>query len=83
MSYNDVAEMQQSLSLRNRLTAAAAQEGKPVPESWVFDRLWILVSTPGWEAAWASARANNQVDPRHDEGVITDGMILSAVQPLA
>jgi len=70
-------------SLANRLTAAAAEENKTSPyEAWVSTRRWDLAATPGWAAAWESAVAGGDPDPGANELVITDGMILAAVQPM-
>lgn len=84
MSYLVISQITQSGSLQNRLTAAAAQEGKGAPDyaSWVFAHIWDFASEPGWDAAWASAQAGGVTDPDSNEGVITDGMILAAVQAM-
>jgi hypothetical protein len=82
MGYNEIADMRDSSTLRRRLVASAAQEHKPTPESWIETRIWQIVSSPGWDAAWASALASGNKDPGSSEAVITDGMILGAVQPL-
>ena len=80
MSYAGIHRMQSSPSLRARITACAVQEGNTwaqITEPMFF---YKLASSPGWAAAWASAEAGSVPDPGADEGVITDGMILSAVQ---
>ena len=81
MSYNNHANIAQSPSFRARVTACAAQEGAPNPAQWVGGYIWSL-PTSEWIAAWASAEAG---DPGGDHGaneaVITDAMILAAVQP--
>ena len=87
MGYRDIAAMTVSTSLIARLTAAAAEEHKQKPyDGWVGAHVWELASTPGWDNAWASALAAHpddpDYDPGNDEGVITDGMILAAVQPM-
>lgn len=84
MSYATIAAITQSGALYQRLTAAAAQEGKnpTSPGSWVSANIWTLAASPGWAAAWESAIAGGVTDPGANEGVITDGMILSAVQPI-
>jgi len=83
MTYNNIADMVASNSLRRRLHASAAQEGKAQPpEEWVAEHVWQIVSSPGWSEAWASAEAGGIADPGKEEGVITDRMILSAVQPI-
>lgn len=83
MSYLVISQITQSGSLQNRLTAAAAQEHKPTPYgAWVYDHIWDFASQPGWAEAWASALAGGVTDPGSNESVITDGMILSAVQSI-
>lgn len=88
MSYADIADMRESISLSRRLIACAAQEGHaadPGPGPWVHERIWTLVTSPGWPEAWAYAAdtADPAADPAPDiganEGVISDGMILAAV----
>jgi hypothetical protein len=83
MSYKTIAAMTQSASLINRITAAAAQEHKSQPyTSWVVNNIWTIAASPGWDVAWESAIENDVADPGANEGVITDGMILAAVQPI-
>jgi hypothetical protein len=54
--------------------------------SWVANMRYVWASSPGWGAAWDYALAAHPDDaayePGQDPGVITDGMILSAVQAL-
>lgn len=82
MSYNDIVAMATDQDLLNRCIAAAAQEGQhePGPQQWVATYMWHLVSSPGWADAWAYAVNSGNTTPGDDGGVITDGMILSAVQ---
>ena len=82
MAYLDVASMVKSESLTERMYAAISKEGIDPPEQWQFERRWKLASQPGWDAAWASAVAGGMDDPGADPGVITDGMILAAIQGL-
>lgn len=83
MTYAMIAAITQSSSLMNRLTAAAAEEKVTEPYGgWVYDHIWDFAAMPGWAAAWASALAAGVTDPGANEGVITDGMILSAVQAI-
>lgn len=68
-----VANQYTSMStLRTRLDLSAA--------------MWLLAAAPGWGAAWesalASTRATDAPPIGADSAVITDGMILSAVQAL-
>lgn len=83
MTYRTISEIATSMTLRPRLVAAAAEEKKPRPyEAWVAEWAWDLASTPGWEEAWESAQAGGVPDPGADDSVITDPMILAAVQPM-
>jgi len=82
MSYRTVADMVDSASLIRREYAAIAKEGIDPPEGWQYEHRWMLAASPGWDAAWDSAVAGGVEDPGDDQGVITDGMILSAVQKI-
>lgn len=83
MAYSTIAMIAADMALQQRMTAAAAQEGKTRPyPAWVQEYQWDLASTPGWAAAWESALASGILNPGADESVITDGMILAAVQPM-
>lgn len=75
MAYWDIAMMAQDSDLYGRVQACYAQE-KP---AGVINML-IIAASPGWDAAWASAVAGGNETPGRDPAVITDGMILSAVQ---
>lgn len=75
MAYWDIAMMAQDPDLYGRVQACYAQE-KPAA---VINML-VLAASPGWDAAWASAVAGGNETPGRDPAVITDGMILSAVQ---
>ena len=76
MSYWDISQMAQDGDLNARVNACMAQEA---PNVAGFNML-IICASPGWDAAWASAIAGNVPNPGRDPGVISDGMILSAVQ---
>lgn len=56
-------------------------------QAWVHDYRYVWASSPGWGAAWDYALAAHPDDPEYEPGkdaaVITDEMILSAVQALA
>lgn len=84
MTYRTIADMRDDAALRRRLVACAAQEGKPgpSPESWVSDHIWNIVAAPGWESAWQYAVGQDNPDPGSDEAVISDPMILTAIQPM-
>jgi hypothetical protein len=80
MTYNTVADMAEDEALRRRLLAAVAEEQILDPVGWLYPRQWQVVAQPGWDEAWESAVAGGVPDPGSNEGVITDGMILSGVQ---
>ena len=82
MAYIDVADMAANGHLRERIAACAVTEGvkDQHPRAWADAHQWYLAASPGWSAAWEYARASNNPNPGRDEAVISDGMILSAVQ---
>ena len=79
-TYDSVADVAESASLRRRVTAAAAQEGNPDPESWAYAHRWEYGAAPGWGAAFASAEAAGNTDPGAAPDVVTDAQILAEVQ---
>ena len=83
MSYNTIATMAQDYDLQRRIIACAATEGKADPMVWAPAHMWTLAATPGWDEAYSSAIAGGISTPGKSETVITDAMILSAVQPLS
>lgn len=86
MTYNSVIEMAENLTLRTKFVAAAAGEGQADPEVWAIGHRWELASSPGWAASWDSAKAGMTINQNPNLGerddVITDAMILAAVQAL-
>lgn len=81
MSYWDIAVMAADTELLRRVTACAAQEEvEGDPYTWAADHILLLAAEPGWAEAWAYAIAAGNETPGRDPGVISDGMILSAVQ---
>jgi hypothetical protein len=81
MSYWNISVMALDNDLTRREAAAAAQENAPGDANqWALDHGLQLASSPGWDAAYSSALAGGVENPGRDEAVITDGMILSAVQ---
>ena len=83
MALSDIADMTTSASLRARITAAAARQGRDT--GWTGLYLTIICATTGWDAAWASGQAGGpNVNP--DTGirtdVISDQMITDAVAQL-
>lgn len=87
MGYLTQDAIANNVSMLNRMAQAAASEGVPGnPDNWVSDRRRQWAAAPGWDAAWESALVSHpddsEYDPGADEGVITDGMILSQVQSM-
>lgn len=91
MTYNTVATIAGDYNLRQRVAACASTEGESSPVAWAEAHMWNLAGSPGWAEAWEYALNTTPADalPPDDvasigrrEGVITDPMILSAVQPL-
>ena len=86
MSYNTIVAMAASQSLLNRIAACAAEEGNTQARSWASNNILSLVATagPGLQNAWegASADPNANPDTGKRDDVVTDAMILSAVQAL-
>jgi len=84
MSYWDIALMAADTDLTRRVAAAYASEPYPSydPIEWAHSKAFLWAGSPGWGDAWASAIAGGMENPGQNPGVITDGMILSAVQGL-
>lgn len=82
MSYRTQAILAQDNKLMTRAIACAATQGIMNPDSWVWAHQWVLSSEPGWDAAYSYALNAKNDSPGDDEAVISDGMILSAVQAI-
>ena len=97
MSYLTQSAISANYSMIQRVAQAVAQEasaldveGSGDPDAWTYEHRRYWAASPGWDAAWESAIVSHPptdgpelpYDPGTDEGVITDGMILSAVQAL-
>ena len=78
--YWDIALMAADSDLTARVQACASQEITGDPYTWTAEHILQLAASPGWDAAWSSALAAGNPAPGRDPAVITDGMILSAVQ---
>jgi hypothetical protein len=84
MSYSTINQCVSDGAFQGRLTAACAQEDVPPdPITGMWNIRWEVAAKPDIEAAYASAIAADNPNPGGDETVITDQMILSAVQSLA
>lgn len=86
MGYLTQNEIANNGTMFGRMAQAAATEGYAYPDSWAGDNRRRWAAQPGWSEAWESALVSHPDDPDYDpgtdEGVITDGMILSAVQSI-
>ena len=92
MTYLTQNEIANNRAMLDRMAQAAAQENvSGDPDRWVYDNRRDLAAAPGWDAAWESAKVSHPddgdpetpaYDPGTDDGVITDGMILSQVQSM-
>ena len=93
MSYETINQSVYDSDLRGRVTAAVATEAwqgsqagsftdtaRNSPDMAANILIWPVCSASDVEAAYASALAGGNPDPGGDESVVTDGMILSAVQ---
>jgi hypothetical protein len=81
MSYATINKCANDQAFIGRLTASCAQEERPPdPSTAAYEVRWYVSSRSDIESAFASALAANNPDPGGDESVVTDQMILSAVQ---
>ena len=79
MSYRTIAACVADNHFTARITACWAQEGGN-PYNMPNDLMWDVASKSDIESAYAYALDAGTPEPGNDETVITDGMILSAVQ---
>jgi hypothetical protein len=79
MSYATQAKLARDTDILERIVACAASLQIKNPTQWVWDIQWVWSAQPGWDDAYAYAIAAKNDNPGLDEGVISDGMILSAV----
>jgi hypothetical protein len=87
VSYLNQAEMAENYSMISRVAQCATQQEIPDADAWTQTNRRAWAAAPGWDDAWASARASHAddtqaYDPGADEAVITDSMILSQVQEM-
>jgi hypothetical protein len=84
MSYLTQNAIATNLAMHNRVAQCAATEGFTDPDGWATRNSRTWAASPGWDAAFESAMAAHpddpEYDPGRDEAVVTDQMILSAVQ---
>lgn len=85
MGYSAQAQLSQDGDFINRVAACAAIEiddKTKQPLQWALDNSWWLAAAPGFADAYQYAIDNGNPRPGNDPAVITDGMILGAVQAL-
>lgn len=82
MSYSTLARLSSDNALHTRITACCALEGMEDIETFVWNNRWKFAAQPGWDAAYSSAITAKNANPGEDGAVITDNMILSAVQKI-
>ena len=85
-TYLTISEIAAHPIFSQRVTACAAQQGAADPPNWTLANRWQVASKPGFAGAvdyWRAANPDADPDGWASEwSVITDGMILAAVQPL-
>ena len=85
MSFATIAKSARDMTLADRVTACCAGEitannELADPSSVMSTLMWPVSAASDIEAAYASALAADNPNPGGDETVVTDPMILSAVQ---
>lgn len=79
-AYKDLWNMRHDEALKRRVVACAALEGQFQPASWWESYGWQVVARPDWADAYTYAVETGVDSPGGNPGVISDGMILAAVQ---
>ena len=86
MSYNAIYACATDPDFRNRVAACAVQENAAPAggEAYATQNALTIASRKDIEQAWSYSMTSDPYHPRrgHDEAIITDGMILTAVQAL-
>ena len=86
MSYNAIYACATDPDFRNRVAACAVQESAAPAggEAYASQYALAIAARKDIEAAWAHSMTANPYPSRrgHDEAIITDQMILAAVQAL-
>lgn len=82
MAFSDIALLSGDGDFINRTRACVTTEGESDPVGWSMANQWQMAAAPGFGDAYASAIVNGINRPGNDPSVISDAMILSAVQAL-
>jgi hypothetical protein len=80
MSYATINQAANDAALCGRIMAAIAAEGEAYPVEKYGALVWPVCSAADVAAAYESAVLADNPDPGGDPAVVTDQMILSAVQ---
>lgn len=80
MSYTTINQCANDIEFQGRVTACIAQEGRINPGELISSVLWPVASANDIAAAYEYAINSGNEHPGGDATVITDQMILSAVQ---
>lgn len=83
MSYLTISVMASNPRLQQRIRAAVVEQLRDVRKDAISTAMhltWTVCAEPGWADAYKYAVDSGNMDPGGDEAVITDGMILAAVQ---
>lgn len=79
-TYHDLWTLRMDEAIKRRVIACAALEGQFQPGQWWETHGWEVVAHTDWADAYTYASNSGHTNPGTDPAVITDGMILSAVQ---
>jgi hypothetical protein len=79
MSYSTQAKLARDQDVLERVTACAASLGIKNPTEWVWSIQWVWSAQAGWDQAYSDALTAGKSQPGLDEDIITDEMILIAV----
>lgn len=84
MTYNAIAAAAADSHLKARIAACFAQEtdGPEQPTALAELHMWRIVAAPAISDAYSYAVNTNVTNPGKNESVVTDAMILSAVQAI-
>jgi hypothetical protein len=85
VKYQGIVNTASDPDLRLRFYACAVKENKALNGSasaWLDARWWYLCAKNEINESYQYAVENDHPNPGIDEGVVTDAMILAAVQPM-
>jgi hypothetical protein len=82
VSYTNISKIASDPDLRTRIATCAAMEQIKHPWGWLDEHIWEFIGQPAWGSQYDYAVETNVPTPGLDQGVISDGMILSAVQAI-